>query len=65
MAPRYAIVECDCGVLYNRREVSLPIKDIGFFDCVECGKRLEVWYGRNVPSFTRLMSQGERKINRA
>ena len=52
--PRHAIVECACGVIYSRREVCLPIKDIGHFDCVECGKRLEIWYGRAVPVFARM-----------
>jgi hypothetical protein len=45
------IVECGCGAHYERREVRLPIKDIGLFDCRACGARLEVWSGRTVPVF--------------
>ena len=54
MVERYAIVECVCAASYTRREVTLPIKDIGFFECVDCGNRLAIWYGRTVPIFSRL-----------
>lgn len=49
-----SIVECACGVCYERREVAIPIKDIGLFECIECGARLEIWSGRSVPVFTRI-----------
>ncbi|GAM97013.1 hypothetical protein U91I_00634 [alpha proteobacterium U9-1i] len=45
------LVSCLCGALYERVWVSLPIKDIGVFDCGVCGHRLEVWHGRTVPIF--------------
>jgi hypothetical protein len=39
----------------------LPIKDIGVFACVECGARIEIWSGRTVPVFKRVVSESERK----
>ncbi|HYD87962.1 MAG TPA: hypothetical protein VEA80_10835 [Vitreimonas sp.] len=48
------IIDCACGARYERREVQLPIKDIGCFDCGDCGARLEVWSGRTVPAFKRV-----------
>jgi hypothetical protein len=62
MVDRYATVECGCGASYSRREVTLPIKDIGSFECGACGHRLEIWYGRTVPIFTALPRK-ERKIS--
>ena len=58
------LVACPCGACYERREVQLPIKDIGHFDCVECGARIEIWSGRKVPCFTRAPAQ-ERVSRRA
>jgi hypothetical protein len=49
------IIECACGVRYERSERQLPIKDIGCFDCVECNARLEIWSGRKVPLFKRIV----------
>ncbi|MBX3511643.1 MAG: hypothetical protein KF700_10615 [Hyphomonadaceae bacterium] len=56
MVPEASIVECGCGERYERREVKLPIKDIGVFECYGCGARLEIWSGRAVPTFRRLES---------
>jgi hypothetical protein len=39
----------------------LPIKDIGIFECVECGARLEIWSGRKVPVFKRIKSEAAQK----
>ncbi len=55
-------VPCACGALYERVSVTLPIKDIGVFDCFECGTRLEIWHGRTVPVFNRL--EGVRSLRR-
>lgn len=49
------IVACACGASYERREVQLPIKDVGIFECHECGARLEMWSGRIVPVFDRII----------
>lgn len=49
-----SIIECTCGVRYERRERTLPIKDIGMFECDECGARVEIWSGRTVPLFRRI-----------
>lgn len=57
MPPRATISECQCGAAYERREVTLPIKDIGFFECAECGARLEIWSGRNVPVFKQIQAR--------
>jgi len=48
------IISCNCGVSYERSEQRLPIKDIGVFDCEECGARLDMWSGRLVPMFKRV-----------
>ncbi|MBC7769088.1 MAG: hypothetical protein H7124_09905 [Phycisphaerales bacterium] len=48
------IIDCGCGASYERREVQLPIKDIGCFDCSDCGARLEIWSSRTVPAFKRV-----------
>lgn len=52
-----AIIACACGASYERREVRLPIKDIGVFECDDCGARLEHWSGRAVPVFSRIKSR--------
>ncbi len=57
MAEQTTIITCACGVRYERREVALPIKDVGCFDCHECGVRLEIWSGRKVPAFKKLPSE--------
>lgn len=54
MNKQHTIIDCECGARYERREVQLPIKDIGCFDCGDCGARLEIWYGRTVPAFKRI-----------
>lgn len=51
------IVTCGCGVCYEREERVLPIKDIGIFDCDECGQRIEIWSGRKVPVFKRIRTE--------
>jgi len=38
-----------CGARYHRREVLLPIKDVGIFECQCCGVVVERWHGRLVP----------------
>jgi hypothetical protein len=40
---------------------TLPIKDIGLFECVECGARLEIWSGRTVPVFKRIRNDAAHK----
>lgn len=48
------IIQCACGICYERIERQLPIKDIGMFACEECGARVEIWSGRSVPVFKRI-----------
>jgi len=60
----HTIVDCGCGARYQRRMVQLPIKDIGCFDCDDCGARLEVWSGRSVPAFRRVQAD-DRAAKRA
>jgi hypothetical protein len=47
-------ITCACGACYERVERALPIKDIGLFECHDCGARLEIWSGRVVPLFKRV-----------
>ena len=54
MQANASIVDCPCGVRYERSERQLPIKDIGLFECDECGHRIEMWSGRMVPLFKRV-----------
>lgn len=61
MQPEPTITTCACGVCYERRVRNLPIKDIGMFECVECGARIEIWSGRAVPVFKRIKSQDAQK----
>jgi hypothetical protein len=61
MRPEPTIVSCACGVAYERHVRALPIKDIGLFECVECGARLEIWSGRNVPVFKRIKGDAAQK----
>ncbi len=56
------LVSCRCGALYERVWVSLPIKDIGAFDCVACGQRLELWHGRAVPTFRAIDRQDKLRL---
>ena len=44
-------VKCDCGAHYERAEVRLPIKDVGIFDCHNCGAVIERWHGKVAPLF--------------
>jgi hypothetical protein len=55
------IINCACGAHYEREERTLPIKDIGLFECHECGKRLEIWSGRVVPVFKRIKADAAQK----
>lgn len=64
MVEQTTIITCTCGARYERREVSLPIKDIGCFDCHTCNARLEIWSGRKVPSF-KLLPNEEREVKSA
>lgn len=57
MPSEATIITCACGVCYEREVRALPIKDIGLFECVECGARLEIWSGRNVPVFKRVKAE--------
>ena len=61
MAPESTITNCACGVQYERQQRILPIKDIGLFECVECGARLEIWSGRTVPVFKRIKAEAAQK----
>lgn len=52
MAPiSVACIWCECGATYERTEMTLPIKDIGIFECTHCGVVMERWHGKNVPAF--------------
>lgn len=44
-------ISCKCGAHYEREDVQLPIKDVGIYECLECGAVLEHWAGRIVPKF--------------
>ena len=44
-------VKCDCGARYERAEVHLPIKDVGVFECHQCGAVIERWHGKVAPLF--------------
>ncbi|MEZ5956168.1 MAG: hypothetical protein R3C27_03005 [Hyphomonadaceae bacterium] len=57
MKPETTIISCACGAHYEREERTLPIKDIGLFECFDCGKRLEIWSGRVVPVFKRIQEE--------
>jgi hypothetical protein len=37
--------------------VKLPIKDIGSFECHDCGARLEIWSGRKAVLFKRIETE--------
>lgn len=52
------IVACTCGASYERRDIPLPVKDIGVFECAACGARLAAWSGRVVPVFVRTVKSG-------
>ncbi|MEQ1808637.1 MAG: hypothetical protein ABL889_01835 [Terricaulis sp.] len=60
--PFAAYHACPCGALYIRRVVTLPIKDIGLFDCELCGVRIEQWSGRSVPVYDRQSDEDASKI---
>ena len=62
LPPTASFHHCQCGALYVRRIVQLPIKDIGLFDCELCGARIEQWSGRSVPIFDRQSDEDARKI---
>ena len=55
------LISCACGACYEREERTLPIKDIGVFECIDCGARMEVWSGRTVPVFKRIKSDSAQK----
>ena len=57
MQSKPTLIACSCGASYERREVQLPLKDIGHFECQDCGARLEIWSGRRVPCFTRIRAE--------
>lgn len=59
--PKPTVVECACGVCYERIERQLPIKDIGMFACEGCGARVEIWSGRSVPMFKRMKREAAQK----
>lgn len=57
MQNQCTIIHCACGASYERRERTLPIKDIGVFACESCDARLEIWSGRTVPLFKSVADQ--------
>ena len=57
MTTESTIVSCACGACYERQQRTLPIKDIGMFECVDCGARIEIWSGRTVPVFKRIKTE--------
>ncbi len=61
MTPETTIISCACGVQYERQDRAIAIKDIGLFECVECGARMEIWSGRVVPVFKRIKSDAAHK----
>ncbi len=61
MTTESTIIACACGAQYEREERTLPIKDIGLFECVDCGARLEIWSGRTVPMFKRVKADAAHK----
>lgn len=61
MRAESTIINCACGAHYEREERTLPIKDIGLFECHECGHRLEIWSGRVVPIFKRIKADAAHK----
>ncbi len=61
MTPETTIISCTCGACYERQERTLPIKDIGMFECLDCGARMEIWSGRTVPVFKRIKSEAAQK----
>lgn len=61
MKPEMTIKECACGAQYEREVRTLPIKDIGVFECVDCGARVEIWSGRSVPVFKRIKAEAAHK----
>jgi hypothetical protein len=56
---------CSCGAIYERTVVTLPIKDIGAFECCVCSERLEIWHGRSVPVYRFARDGRERKTARS
>lgn len=50
-------VACGCGAEYERVLVTLPIKDVGIFECRDCGAPVERWHGKDVPRFKYLGAQ--------
>jgi len=61
MQPENTIINCGCGACYEREVRVLPIKDIGLFECTDCGARLEIWSGRSVPVFKPIKSEAAQK----
>jgi hypothetical protein len=61
MKPESTITACACGAHYEREVRTLPIKDIGVFECHDCGARLEIWSGRTVPVFKRIKADAAHK----
>lgn len=44
-------VTCECGAVYERGNLKLPLRDKDSYDCVVCGKELDRWNGSNIPTF--------------
>jgi hypothetical protein len=54
------IVICDCGAVYERTEEKVIFRDIDAFECLSCGKTLEIWSSSRIPLF-KLIKEPEKK----
>lgn len=61
MTSEPTMISCACGACYEREVRTLPIKDIGMFECLDCGARIEIWSGRSVPVFKRIKTEAAHK----
>jgi hypothetical protein len=43
----------------------LPIKDVGMFECDDCGEVIERWHGKQAPLFRAVASPKRRTPNAA
>lgn len=58
-------ISCTCGACYERCEVILPIKDVGIFECDDCGQKLDWWHGKRIPTFRRVGAPVSKKATSA
>lgn len=53
-------VTCVCGRVYEKTEISAPVRNKGSFEC-ECGVELERWNSSRVPSYRLIQHSGPEK----